>query len=96
MTLKFNRLPSILALCAVKVLGQEDFCHVQGSCSGLTVSAGAADSYFNCNLMCQSFENCSYFTFFETIKECVLFYDCSEVDYSCSGCEVKNNIMNIF
>ena len=60
---------------------------VSGECIGEYLHAETSvPSKEDCLHICQSFEDCKWFTFAESISTCLLMADCEDLDATCTDC----------
>ena len=61
-------------------------CWVQGQCLGQTLDLEIVDNEDVCLAKCKSKSQCSWFTFFKSVSECILFRTCPAIDDTCIDC----------
>lgn len=61
-------------------------CHQPVFCNGLVVGNSIVEDEVSCDQACQAEESCSWFTYFEDHKACILMKDCPSPKTSCTNC----------
>jgi hypothetical protein len=59
---------------------------VPGECQGNVDHVEEASSQENCLELCQSDDNCHWFTYHSTTSACILYHDCDQVSSECNEC----------
>ena len=70
----------------IKFHCQVQVCFVEGECTGEVAGKVRADDENACLSACQENSLCSWFTFYEEAKACVLYGSCSNISEGCEDC----------
>ena len=61
-------------------------CFVQGQCEGLLDFGLETNSATECLDVCQSFDQCTWFTYKPEVQLCLLYQTCTTLDETCTTC----------
>ncbi len=58
----------------------------QGNCVGIDFLTEKIPTAQDCLQLCNSTSGCRWFTFYQSVSECILFRNCPTIDESCEDC----------